>query len=360
MKKPLVSIIVPTYDRAYCLPKTLQSALAQTHQEIEILVVDDGSKDETGVIVKRLAKVDKRVKYIFQENKGVAAARNHGMHLSQGDYIALLDSDDLWEPWKVQLQVACMERAPEVGMTWTDMQAANEDGEVFDRRHIRTMYSSYKWFPMERLFSKKDSLESIVPYLMQSLTADNTPEQLQFRTGDVYSPMVTGNMVHTSTSMMRRDRMKAVGGFDERFKPTGEDFDFHLRVCKAGPVGFIDIPTMTYMVGRADQLTRPSSHLAIAKWFLFVVERELAENRANIHLSDKLISEVLAEAHEWIGYRHLLLYETGDARKHFLESLKLKPAQPRTIRLLMSAMLPKFAFKSLHQSYHAKQHATNH
>ena len=361
MKKPLVSIIVPTFNRAYCLPRTLQSALDQTHKDIEVLVVDDGSSDETGEIVRRLAKVDKRVKYIVKENGGVASARNLGMQLSQGDYIGLLDSDDLWEPWKLQLQVACMERAPEIGMCWTDMQAMNEKGEIFDKRHIRTMYSSYKWFTLEQLFSKSYPLEEIVPYLLPQLQGDNSQKQLQFRTGDIYSQMVTGSLVHTSTAVLRRSRMAGVGGFDEKFKPTGEDFDFHLRTCKAGPVGFIDIPTMTYTVGRPDQLTRASSHLAIAQWFLYVVERELAENRVNIHLPQKLINEVLAEAHEWIGYRHLLLYQTKEARQHLMLSLKLKPLQPRTIQLLASAMLPQSAFKTLHQSYHARQqHATDH
>ena len=359
MKKPLVSIVIPTFNRAYCLPKTLQSVLDQTHKEIEALVVDDGSSDETGEIVRRLAKVDKRVKYVRKENGGVASARNMGMQLAQGEYIALLDSDDLWEPWKLQLQVACMERAPETGMCWTDMRAMNEKGEVFNKRYLRTMYSSFKWFTLDQLFSKSSPLEEIVPYLLPELQADNTPQQLQFRTGDIYSQMVTGSMVHTSTVMLRRSRMQEVGGFDEMFKPTGEDFDFHLRTCKAGAVGFIDIPTMTYMVGRPDQLTQSSSHLAIAKWFLFVVERELSQNRQNIHLPERLIKDVLAEAHEWIGYRHLLLYQTKEARLHLMESLKLKPLQPRTLRLLASAMLPENTFKTLHQSYHSRQHAAS-
>jgi glycosyltransferase involved in cell wall biosynthesis len=99
----LVSVIIPTYNRAYCLGATVDSALAQTHCEVEVLVVDDGSSDHTREFVLDQYRHEPRVRYLYQENTGVSGARNHGLRAAQGDFIAFLDSDDLWLPWKLEL-----------------------------------------------------------------------------------------------------------------------------------------------------------------------------------------------------------------------------------------------------------------
>src|SRR5262245_58104056 len=155
MANDLVSIVVPTYNRAHSLQRTIDSALAQTYTALEEIVIDDGSKDATAELIRRSYAHDERVRYFYQDNRGVSAARNRGMSLARGTYIALLDSDDLWKPWKLQVQVACMERAPEVGMVWTDMEAVDPCGHVFSKRFLRTMYSAYQWFRNDQLFREE-------------------------------------------------------------------------------------------------------------------------------------------------------------------------------------------------------------
>src|SRR5436190_15605234 len=143
MAGSLVSIIVPTYNRAYCIEKTLDSALAQTHGDLEIVVVDDGSTDDTEALMARRYGAEPRVRYIRQANTGVTGARNHGLREARGDYIAFLDSDDLWLPWKLEAQLACLAAVPEAGMVWTDMDAMNTDGAVVAPRYLTTMYNAY-------------------------------------------------------------------------------------------------------------------------------------------------------------------------------------------------------------------------
>ena len=350
---PLVSIIVPTYNRAYCLPRTLDSALAQTHSNMEILVIDDGSTDDTRALIERRFSNETRVCYVYQENQRVAAARNLGLTLAQGDYVAFLDSDDLWDTWKLELQVACMEQRPEVGMTWTDMRALNPEGEIVCPRFLRTMYSAYQWFSNEQLFSSSEPLTDFAPQL-QSHYGD-----AQFYQGDIYSQMIMGNMVHTSTVLLRRERALKVGLFNTNYQPTGEDYDFHIRTCKLGQVGYLDLATMDYQVGMPDRLTRPSSHLAIATYFLEVIERELAQDRARITLPDSMIRAVLAEAHEWVGYAHFLREETRQARIHFRRSLGYNLRQSRTLRLYLSCFLAGSAFRSVRSAYHALRPRAN-
>ena len=106
MLNELVSIVVPTYNRGYCIAATLDSVIAQTHKDWEALIVDDGSTDDTADIIQRRYGDDSRVRYVRQENAGVCSARNRGIATARGSFVALLDSDDLWEPWKLELQLA--------------------------------------------------------------------------------------------------------------------------------------------------------------------------------------------------------------------------------------------------------------
>jgi glycosyltransferase involved in cell wall biosynthesis len=106
---PLVSVIVPAYNAARYIRQALESVCIQTHRNIEVIVVDDGSRDETPVIVEEFAARDPRVRLVRQKNAGVGAARNVGIRQAQGVFIAPLDADDIWHPRKLEAQVACME-----------------------------------------------------------------------------------------------------------------------------------------------------------------------------------------------------------------------------------------------------------
>jgi glycosyltransferase involved in cell wall biosynthesis len=113
-----VSVVIPAYNAMTYLPDTLESVFKQTFTDFEVLIIDDGSTDNIGQWVKEI--IDPRVKLIVQNNQGVSAARNTGINHAQGEYIAFLDADDLWEPTKLEKQVICLEKNPEIGLvdTW--------------------------------------------------------------------------------------------------------------------------------------------------------------------------------------------------------------------------------------------------
>jgi glycosyltransferase involved in cell wall biosynthesis len=113
MQPPLISVIIPTFNYEQFVSAAIDSVLAQTYRDREVIVVDDGSTDSTA---KRLAPYGSRIRYIYQSNQGLSAARNAGIRASRGDWIALLDSDDLWHPCKLEIQAAYLARHPEVGM----------------------------------------------------------------------------------------------------------------------------------------------------------------------------------------------------------------------------------------------------
>lgn len=108
MSTPLISVIIPSYNRAHVIEKSARSVLEQTFTDFELLIIDDGSADNTRQVVEGLQ--DDRVRYVFQENAGACAARNHGIALARGEYIAFHDSDDLWYPDKLERQLHCIRK----------------------------------------------------------------------------------------------------------------------------------------------------------------------------------------------------------------------------------------------------------
>ena len=144
MPSPLISVVIPTFNRAYCLQRAVDSALNQSYRNVEVIVVDDGSTDETRDLLRAAYSMDGRVRYVHQANSGVCFARNHGFALAQGEFISLLDSDDEWYPWKLAVELACLNVVPNAGMIWTDMDAIDSDEAVVKRKYLKTMYGAYQ------------------------------------------------------------------------------------------------------------------------------------------------------------------------------------------------------------------------
>ena len=111
MDSPLVSVIITTYNRAGLIVRSMKSVLAQTYRNLELIVVDDGSRDNTAELMKGLANMDKRVRYVYQENRGACAARNNGIDHAVGKFIAFHDSDDVWHADKLEKQIAVLKES---------------------------------------------------------------------------------------------------------------------------------------------------------------------------------------------------------------------------------------------------------
>jgi len=340
----LVSVIVPTHDRADCVTRAVDSALAQTHADVEIIVVDDGSTDDTRAVVLDTYRAEPRVRYAHQPNRGVSAARNHGIRLVRGAYAALLDSDDAWEPWKLELQLACLRAFPDAGMVWTDMLAVSPGGDVVSERFLRRFYGAYRWFSSGDLFDRSRALGEIAPGLA-AVVGDR-----RAYAGEIYAPMVMGNLVHTSTVLLRRERLAAAGLFDES-RRSGEDHDFHLRTCRAGRVAFADVDSIRYQTGRADALTQPKYSLDLATSYLDTLTGALARDRDRIRLPQGMIEEALADAHRWVGEALLSKGRRREAREHLLRSLWHAPRQPRLLGWYAGSWLPPAAYRRVLDAY---------
>lgn len=197
-KIPLVSTVIPTFNRRAIVRRAIDSALAQTYLKQEIIVVDDGSTDGTGEDL--CEHYGDLIRYVFQVNGGVSSARNHGMRLARGEFIALLDSDDEWERSKLEKQSEFLEAHPDYGMVLTDVRRVDAKRQMID------------------VFRRRD----VIP-----------------KDGDVLFDILLNPALAPASAMFRTDVFERVGGFDESLR-TAEDIDFHLRIAAAFKIGVIE------------------------------------------------------------------------------------------------------------------------
>lgn len=210
---PRVSVIIPTYNRSWCLSEAIDSVLSQTFQEMELIVVDDGSTDETPAL---LSHYGDRLRCLRQANRGVSAARNNGIQAAEGALIAFLDSDDLWQPDKLTRQVAFFDRQSDALICQTE--------ETWIRRGVRV----------------------------------NPKHRHRKPSGWIFEPSLALCLVSPSAVMMRRELLEELGGFDESL-PACEDYDLWLRVSLRYPIHLIDEALVIKRGGHADQLSRQHS-----------------------------------------------------------------------------------------------------
>ena len=327
----LVSVIIPTHNRAQIIRRAIESALGQTYPTLEVIVADDGSTDDTKSVVEGYRP---RVVYIRQANAGVSAARNFGLRHARGEFVAFLDSDDMWRPWKVETQLAALALRPEAGVVWTDMAAVDEGDCTIESRYLREMYSAYR---------KLDFESTLTPLCELGSLSSSVPDEFAaaaVRGGDLSSAILMGNLIHTSTVLFRRAWCERTGGFDESFARAGEDYEFYIRLTSAGPVVFIDAPSTLYRIGAADQLTAPAMLLEIARNNLRAVQKWLPVSGSQINLTRREIRERFAESFAWLGEVELDAGHAWLAARRLSRSLRVLPRFDRRAVLLASCVLP--------------------
>jgi glycosyltransferase involved in cell wall biosynthesis len=238
--KPKVSVIIPTYNRADYVSFAVESVLRQSMQDFEIIVVDDGSTDDTP---ERLKQFGSKIKYIHTHNQGKAPALNIGMQIAQGQYIAYLDSDDLYTNFKLEIQAGLLDHYPDVGFVYTEFSAF-DDMQYFDEWHLQNYHSSaYKrGITYGNLFTNKTPL-SEAPFAVKALEALR-PEWMNRHVyfGHIFDACLLNTVVFTNSIMFRRSLLADIGLQDSQFT-LFNDLEFVLRICRNHLAAFIDIPT---------------------------------------------------------------------------------------------------------------------
>jgi glycosyltransferase involved in cell wall biosynthesis len=341
----LVSVVIPTYNRARLVCVAVDSVLAQTHPEVEIIVVDDGSTDDTP---ERLARYGNRIRVLRQANAGVCAARNNGMARATGQFIALLDSDDRFLPWKLAAQLAAFRAVPELQLSWTDAAVIDLDGSLIHARSLRRFYpGSFSYLPESALFESELDLREMAPDL-------NVPEErIPLRIGDFSRKIYLGNFFNMSTVMFRRELLARCGGFDVAVGNAGEDYEFYSRLAQCGPAGLIDLSAAQCCAGGS--LSRLRTHTALANLATIAKIDRMLEGRP--HLPASVIRRRRRDSHAWAGQALFDDDRPGEARPHLARALRMGCANPRVFAYWLLSFLPVAAVQSMRGFYHGMKRA---
>jgi glycosyltransferase involved in cell wall biosynthesis len=215
---PIVSVVLPTYNRAGFLPDAIQSVLDQSFEKWELLVVDDGSTDETSIVVQGFR--DPRLRYLYQENAGVGAARNNGIAEARGEFVAFLDSDDFWLPQKLGRQVEVLVQNPQAGLVGGGCVFVDEAKQPIGRPSI-------------------------------------CPERISGEAFEIYTALPGSG----SNAMIRRSVCEVVGVFDPSLR-RAQDREYWLRISRAFEVHGVPEPTVAI---RIHSTTRPGINFGVIR-----------------------------------------------------------------------------------------------
>lgn len=226
------SVIIPTYNRAELVTQAVDSVLAQSTDDDELLVVIDGSTDNTAQSLQRYGD---RIHVIHQPNSGVNSARNRALAESSGEYVALLDDDDLWYPFKLRLQIQLMERFPDLAYIFTNFSIYRE-GEPLRTNGIQTWFRNpHEW---QNVFDSSMTLEEAGVE-----SAADLPDSTRLYVGCIHRPSLTQYYVLPSTALIRRDMIADCLRFNEQ-DPVCGDWEFFARLSRDSLVGYLDYDTV--------------------------------------------------------------------------------------------------------------------
>lgn len=338
---PLVSIVICVYNGVPLLREALDSVFAQTYRNLEIVVVDDGSTDGTRELLQSYGA---RIRSIHQPNGGLPVARNTGVIAALGEFVALMDHDDLCEPERIAIEVRLMQKFPDVVLCSSDFSAFDNNGIIADsycsayysrcapdKGGIRARYPSAGLLDIGGCLPTKYGTGSDV----------SVPVYL----GDVYDEIALGNFVHPPTILFRRETVVSHPLFD-RDAGLMCDWDWFARAARLGAFAYIDRPLLRYRRS-ARQISSPrhwaQSSVDSFRVAVRVRDADSARYRRRKEDMDKLLADLVIDAAEANAERHPRTALTLLSRAAVFRKVPLG----RLMRIAVKLVLPAVAIQGL-------------
>lgn len=326
----IVSVILPTYNRANYIKDAIESVLDQTYRNIELLIIDDGSTDNTQAVIESYLK-DNRIRYIKQKNSGAAVARNKGLELSKGKYVAFIDSDDMWEKNKLEIQLAVMDALPDVAIVCSDFSSIDAKGYV-EKSHIKTYFSVFNDYNLsyEEVFCNM---------LTQGIKGLQDTEKVYW--GNVYNTMIFGNLILTSTTLFRKEAFDKVGFFDITYE-TLEDYDLFLRLAQKCPIAFVDKPLIRYRYNE-NQLSGNAFFGRLCSNLIAIFQKNIVniKDEEFLNKNKNKIKRHFGMIQSWQAYFYFSYGNMSLAARHYWQSINNNPWIYSSYIYLLFSLLPK-------------------
>jgi len=331
MHRNKVSVIIPTYNCAKYLPQAIESILNQTYKDYEIIIVDDGSTDNTKEII---SVYQSKIKYIYQDNAGVSKARNTGIQNSTGMYIAFLDADDRWLPFKLELQIKCFEKLPNVDLIFSDFSAIKQN---------RIIYKSYFYKAFNIFKEFKINLDNIFQNKFQIC---KNGQNLKVFWGNIFKTLFLGNFILPSTVILKKKALSNVGYFNEKYR-VAEETEFFLRFAKYHNMAFIEYPLAQYRLPEVTNLSGKKNTAILIKNALNIQFEILKKNPSFAKENKQLVQEAIAKTYYRLSYFYLSELQLNQARLNALKSIEYNSKQIKPLFVLMLSFFPQKVLQTL-------------
>jgi glycosyltransferase involved in cell wall biosynthesis len=327
--EPRVSIVIPTYNRAALVCETLESAFAQTYGDFEAIVVDDGSTDGTREALGKYN--DSRLRYFHQQNAGISAARNHALKQARGEYIAFLDSDDIWEPYKLDLMVRLLDRFPGVRFAFSDFSIMREGSPLQSGGLSTWHHPTRRW---EDVFTEAHDFAALgVPS-----PAGLPTESFRVYVGEIYGPSLAEPWVLPSAALVRRSALSVVAELPDA-SVTCSDWEFFALLSRNANALFVALDTTRNRSHQdAVRLTRQRPATRLARRVRMIDrlwgsdEKFLASNRSRV---EEVLYGILLK----LAKLQLLDGETAEARRTLSRADRLSRGGDRSTRMAWRAIV---------------------
>lgn len=282
---PKVSVLMPSFNYQRYLPAAISSVLSQSYSDLELIITDDCSTDGSREILEQWRRLDSRVIPVLHDvNHGLAVARNSGLAVSSGQFVALCDADDLWLPDKLKTQMDCFKHQPELGVVYSDSAIIDGDGKLTGQR-----FSS--------LFHRKGQITS----------------------GNLFEELCERNFLCVPTVILRREAMSYAGGFEENLRSL-EDWVCWIKISRKHSFHYVDDTLVYYRIhgaGLSSNSKGMASNRVKALQFLLDSVPDIPP---------QVRSRMLYS----LGLSHLETSEPRDAARAFLASISANPLQFRS------------------------------
>jgi glycosyltransferase involved in cell wall biosynthesis len=307
---PLVSVVIPTYNRARFLRRAIESVLNQDHPGKEVVVVNDASTDETEREIAPWAQTHGVVWLRHKSNRGISAARNTGIRASRGAYLVFLDSDDYLLPGRLSSHVEVLERQPDLMWAYSDHWIEHNGQRQPPTFSVRSYRPEGKVFEL--------------------LLLETNGFQLQ-----------------VMTTTLRRSVVEEIGGFDETVI-CAEDLDFALKVAKRYPIAYV--PNADCVWVEHDTRTKHTLRNRVESW-LKVFDRHVASldvsdgNRKELRRDVKALRRRILNVPHDEAYMHLVAGRREDARVRIWQAIRIRPFRPKNYAYLLFTFLPSSVYQ---------------
>lgn len=337
-RSPLVSVVIPAYNVGDFLGATIESVFSQRVDEVEIIVIDDGSTDNTANVMDSYAN---RIHSIRQDNCGVAAARNVGLKYASGEFVAFLDGDDIWNPDNLGVKLAVLERNPEIAGVFGDFEIFDSNTTLHERglRNLYPVFSRNNW-GVSDIFDRRD------------LIGIRPDGQVTSYSGNIFGSLFLGNFILTSTLVIRRSVFAEVGHFKEQLW-TNEDYDFFLRLARDTELAYVDAPLVRYR-RHTNQLTSKKNIVKILR----AVKQILAgyESHFSVNNSARIFNKRYAQVLTELGKAELAIGRQKIARHNFLVAIRKGGLNTNRVAGVAFSLFPEFVRRLFLDRRRGSQH----